>query len=487
MRPRCALVGQREKRQIAGAQARAWLHRHLLAVASAGFVLLALPVVWRGAPLADDFANCLRPAQDGLGTTLADSWDRLGAIRPARFLEILLTHGVCERLPFGFAIAVPLALTLAVAWLLRGLLRDLRFAAPWPDVAGTVWLLQPLGTEAALWPAALHVPLGLALALGSLRLLRRGRWAWGVLAAAGAFGSAEQTILALPVAAWVTGPSQHRRKGSLLILGLVAALGLAVLVFPGEDQRLQAGLVERLTALLDDPAFYVQFPAVGLGLHSIPLALWWALPWSLLALAAGAVAGGWLAAHPGGSTGIGLRLPTIREAATAVALLAAINGPVLANVPRQGSPRVFTPTWLLVAALVAVVFSQTHLRRPHLAGSVAGLLAAGAVLSLTLSVSVRLDSADAVELAAHQVAARAGDGADVAVCEVPRAVTEPAPRGAFAVNDFLYDWAATDAVAYHTGQAVTVQVFTDECPTGAETSADLVASFSQLTDLRQGR
>ena len=37
------------------------------------------------------------------------SWQQLGAIRPARFLEILLTAGVCRSLPFGVAIAVSAA------------------------------------------------------------------------------------------------------------------------------------------------------------------------------------------------------------------------------------------------------------------------------------------------------------------------------------------------------------------------------------------
>src|SRR5215207_4360312 len=148
--------------------------RGVFAAAVAAIIALGLPVIWRGAPLGDDFNNCLAPLEMGLPAFAAASWDRLGMIRPARFLEILLTTGVCRALPFGVAIAVPLLLTLAVALLVRGLLRDLDTPAPWPDIGGALWLLQPLGTEAALWPAALHVPLGLVFALIALRFFRRG-------------------------------------------------------------------------------------------------------------------------------------------------------------------------------------------------------------------------------------------------------------------------------------------------------------------------
>ena len=71
------------------------------------FVAIAIPVVWRGAPLADDFNNCVAPVELGLGGFIAASWHQLGAIRPARFLEILLT-AASAALPFGVAIVVPL-------------------------------------------------------------------------------------------------------------------------------------------------------------------------------------------------------------------------------------------------------------------------------------------------------------------------------------------------------------------------------------------
>ena len=97
----------------------------ILCIAILAFVAIAAPVVWRGAPLADDFNNCVAPVELGLGGFMATSWHQLGAIRPARFLEILLGAAVCGSAPFGVAILVPLLLTLAVAWLARGLLRDL--------------------------------------------------------------------------------------------------------------------------------------------------------------------------------------------------------------------------------------------------------------------------------------------------------------------------------------------------------------------------
>ena len=45
------------------------------------------------------------------------------------------------------------------------------------------------------------------------------------------------------------------------------------------------------------------------------------------------------------------------------------------------------------------------------------------------------------------VAARIPDGASVAVCRVRRTVVEPAPRGAFAVHEFIYEWAAERALS----------------------------------------
>lgn len=455
--------------------------RLVLGGAAAAVVAVAAPVIWRGAPLADDFNNCLAPIEFGLGGFLAQSWDRLGMVRPARFLEIVLTTGVCQTLPFGVAIAVPLALTLVVALLAVGLLRDLGVPGPWPEVAGALWLLQPLGTEIALWPAALHVPLGLALALGALRLHHRGRHGWAAVAGVAAALSAEQVILALPLCAWLVTPRPQRRRAAGTAAGAMAGVLTAFVLWPGADARLDAGLGERLSGLVADPGFYVGFPAVGIGAHSIPLAVQWALPWSLLVLAAvaglGVLAARWV------PSGAGLDGRGFLRGAVAVgAVVALANAPVLLAVPRQGSPRLFAPTWLILTVAAAVLAGRVAWRRTRLLGGLAGLFGAGAILSLALSVSVRLASADFTERSAERIAAAVPDGGDVAVCGVRRTVTEPAPRGAFAVHELVYDWAADDALAYYTGQRATFHLAGDvwqrPCPDAAE--VDAVLSFDDL-------
>ena len=49
-------------------------------------------------------------------------------------------------------------------------------------------------------------------------------------------------------------------------------------------------------------------------------------------------------------------------------------------------------------------------------------------------------------------------------------MVEPAPRGAFAVQDYLYDWAAQDALRYYTGRQVTFRIHEADgehsCPEG---------------------
>jgi hypothetical protein len=455
--------------------------RVVLAGTAAVFVAVGAPVVWRGAPLADDFNNCLAPIEMGLGGFLAASWERLGMVRPARFIEILLTTGVCRTLPFGVAIAVPLLLTLGVALLARGLLRDLDLPAPWPEVGAALWLLQPLGTEAALWPAALHVPLGLGLALGALRLHRRGLHALAAVAGLGAALSVEQVILALPLAAWLVTPERERRRAAATSAGVAVLVLTAFALWPGTDARLAAGLAERVAGLVAAPSFYVTFPAVGLGVHSIPLALGWALPLSLAVLVCGAALGLLVARRLPPGPGLD-RGRTLRMMAAAAAVVAFANVPVLLAVPRQGSPRVFTPTWLIVVLAVTVLGAYVRWRRPVLVGMPAGLFAAGAVLSLALSVSVRLASADFAEQAAQVIAEAVPDGSDVAVCGVRRTVVEPAPRGAFAVHELIYDWAADDALAYHTGQRASFhlagELWETPCPDAG--SVDALFTFDEL-------
>lgn len=456
--------------------------RAALAFAVLTFVAIGAPVVWRGAPLADDFNNCLAPLEKGFAGFLAESWDRLGMMRLARFVEILLTTGVCRTLPFGVAILVPLALTVIVAMLARGLLRDLRTPAPWADIGGALWLLQPLGTEAGLWPASLHVPLGLAFALAALRLVHRGRYMWAALASAGAALSVEQTILALPFAAWLVTPAVRRRRAVTIVAAVSLVALSAFAMWSGSDPRLRVSAIEHVTALVSDPVFYVGFPAVGLGLHSIPLAVRWALPWSVLALATGASLGALGARALPRGAGIS-RNEAVRWVGAVAALLALANAPVLLNVPHQGSPRIFAPTWLALVLAIGALGSRVRWRWPLLVGASGGAFAAGALLSMSLSVSVRLASADFNERAAHLVAARAQDGAEVAVCGVRRTVTTPAPRGAFAVHELVYDWAAPRALTYYTGERATFHLAGElwqqrRCPDATE--VDLVIAFDDL-------
>ncbi len=459
------------------------LGRLLLGVASLTLLAVSLPVIIRGAPLADDFHNCLAPHDRGLLGFMSDSVERLGVIRPARFLEILLTTGVCQRLPFGIAIAVGLLLTFVVALLLRRLLTMLGSPAPWPDVAAAVWLLQPLGTEAALWPAALHVPLGLAAALGSLIAFRGGRLWLGALLGLAAMLSVEQTILALPLAAWLVSSPERRRSVTITTTVLAATVVLAYLLLPGDDPRLSAGAAARVHGLLADPAFFVRYPAVGFGAESIPLGVRWAGPVSAVVLVAGAVAGWqWMrrvrpAPPPVGSW-------NVRSLLAVAMLIVLVNAPVALSQPRQGSPRLFTPTWLVLAAVAGLGLGWAARRRHRmLLGAAAGLYLSGAVLSLALSAWVRVETAAVVERIAHGLAAKTSDGDTVMVCEVPRAAVAPAPRGAFAVQDYLYEWSAADALRYYTGRRAVVHVVPTgsgaECRSG---SATLVVPFDQVAE-----
>ena len=446
------------------------------------FGAIATPVVWRGAPLADDFNNCVAPLELGLGGFLKASWQQLGAIRPARFLEILVTGSICGSLPFGLAILVSLLLTVAIAFLARGVLRDLGTSALWANVGGALWLLQPLGTEAGLWPAALHVPLGLALALIAVRLYRRGRLGWGAVANLGAALSVEQVILPLPLAAWLVAPAGERRRAAAASAAVAAAVLGSVMLWPGANPRLRVGILERISGLAADPSFYVGFPAVGMGIHSIPLAVWWALPWSVLVLALGAVMGWLIGPHLAAANRTVPRRDLLRGLIAFTAVIVLANVVVVFAVPQQGSPRVFAPTWLVLAVAAGAGGAAVRWRRTRLLGAAGGLFAAGVLLSLMLSVSVRLRSADFTVRAAGLVAARTADGGRVAVCGVRRTVVQPAPRGAFAVHEFIYEWAAERALQYYTGRHATIvlsgELWNRPCPSIPD--VDAVISFDEL-------
>jgi hypothetical protein len=461
--------------------------RRLLAVVTVLFLAVVTPVVLKGAPLADDFHTCLRPVQDGsYGPFLRDSWREMGAVRPARFLEIAAIAGLCQRVPFGFVILIPLALKLAVALVLRELLRDLRLQPPWPEIGAALWLVEPLGTEAALWPSALHIPLGLGLAVGALRLYRRGRLGWAAALTLAACLCVEQVIFAFPLAVWLVVPPEQRRRAALVATGVVVPLLAVYATWPGADFRTAVPLTRRLAAFLVEPQWYVVFPANGLGLHSGWWALVWAFPLSLAMLALGVAAGARAApALLAGPPGPGLeRRAMVGWGIGVAALLALVNLPLIVTLPRGHTPRTFTPSWLVLDAVAVLALSRLPWRRPRLAGAAGGTLLALLLLSLALSVSVRVRTAEFTEASSRWLASHVPERGSVEVCDVPRNVVEPAPLGAFALHELHWEWATQDATRYYTGRTITVRragrYWPRPCP--SQPPADLTVDF---TDLRR--
>ena len=448
------------------------------------FVAVTLPVVVGGGPLADDYHNCIRPTEVGYDGFLGESARALGVVRPARFVEIFTIGSLCRRVPFGVVILVPLGLTLLVAFAIRGLLRDLHVPGAWPGVGGAIWLLHPVGAESALWPSALHVPLGLLAAVWALRWYRRERYLAATVAALAAFLSVEQTILALPLAAWLVSEGEGRRRSALWCVSAAGVIAVAYALGPGTDPRAAVPLVERATSIVEDPLWYLEFPAVGLGLHSIPLAIVWAFPVSLLLLAGGAwlgIVGRRRLATGEPPTGLDRR-SLARAALATAALLVLVNLPLMTTVPRGHDPRTFSPTWLIVAVLVPLIATRVVLPRAAWVWAVAGAVAVACILSLALSVWVRYRTAGFTEASMRAIADRISDGQVVQVCGVERAVTWPAPAGSYALNEFVYDWAAHDALAYHTGRQARFRLagplWGTDCPTRDE--ADLVVGFDEL-------
>jgi hypothetical protein len=463
---------------------RMQLSRLLLPTVAALFVLITLPLIVRGEPLADDFHNCLRPTEIGLGGFLGESASRLGAVRPARFLEIFAIAPLCRRAPFGLIILIPLALTLLVAFLLRGLLRDLDVPDPWPEIGAAVWLLHPVGAEAALWPSALHVPLGLALALGALRLHLRDHPGWGTLAALGAFLSLEQTILALPLAVWMIMRGDGRRR-SVILTGVVAGVvSVAYATWAGWDPRSAIPFSERVAGIFKDLRWYAEFPPAGLGLYSIPLALWWAFPLSAFLVPLGA----WLGTRLRSALGVeyrprGLNRRQLTHWALGIlVLIILVNLPLMTTVPRGHSPRTFSPTWLILSALLPLVVTRVAFPRAQWVWAGAGAFAVVALLSIALSVSVRLQTEEFTETTSRYLAAQVSDGELIAVCGVRRTVTTPAPLGDFALHQFIYPWAAHDSLLYYTGRHARFRLggplWGTNCP--RLDGADFVVTFDQL-------
>jgi hypothetical protein len=447
------------------------------------FLLIVIPVVIHGSLLADEYLICMRPVHDGgYGPYLHAIWQDTGVVRPARFVELFLISKICTSAPYGIAIAVPLALKFVVAALLYGLLRDLRLPSPWPEAGASMWLLEPLGTEAALWPAALHVNLGLALALASLLLFRRDRVGWATVATLGASLSLEQAIFALPLAVWLVSPGDRRRRNVILCASVVAIVLLAYTIWPGENSRTAVPLAERVSSAVKDPSWYVIFPAVGLGLHSGLFGFLWAFPVSIPVVLAGAVGSALLvpmllSAHRAPPRA----RPMARGGLLAVAMVLLVNIPLITTPDRGHSPRTFTPTWLVLAAAAALAGARVRWKRPRLLGLLAGTFAAFAVLSLILSVAARVQTTEVDQAAARWIAERTDDGDVVAVCGATRRVFEPAPAGDYhlaAINADSGEW-----VEYYTGRVVTIRRSGEEfggpwCPNLRD--ADLIIRFPRL-------
>jgi len=450
--------------------------------------VVTLPVVLRGAPLRDDFDVCLSPRwTSGPERMLSELWQELGVVRLlGRFTELAIIAGLCQKVPFGTIILIPLLVTCAVGFVLHRLLSDLGVRAPWPEIGAALWFLQPLGTEAALWPAALHVPLGLLLALTALRLFIRGRLALAALSSLAASWTLEQVLFALPLAAWLVTPTRYRTRATI-VSGTVSIAMLAAFVsWPGLSTRTAVPLTGRLAAIVTEPDWYVKFPAVGTGTISIPMAAIWSLPWSVVVLATGALVGALSAPSLiGRPRAAWPRNEQVRLAAALAGLVVVVSLPLMVTLPHEHGPRVFTPVWILLSAFAAIAGSRIAWRRLRLAGAAAGLFAAGALLSLAFSVSVRLETADFTETTSRWIGAQVPDGGRAVVCDVARTVVEPAPNGPFALHEFHERWAAQAAIEYYSGRRVEIArtgIYWDASCADLQ-PADLVVSFETLRRL----
>ncbi|MGH9197839.1 MAG: hypothetical protein ACRD1T_19115, partial [Acidimicrobiia bacterium] len=202
------------------AEATAWGWVFLIACLVL-FAAVTVPVVLNGAPLLDDFGRCVDPQKAGYWQY---HWKSQGIFRPATSIEIVVTNSLCRTVPFAFVILIPWLLTIGIAFLTRSFLRDVGVPSPWSEIGAGLWLLAPLGSESALWPAAFHVTLGLGLALLALRCFHRGRILVGALLGLGSYLSVEQTIFALPLAAFLVSPRDKRVRA--LMSSAVLSVGV---------------------------------------------------------------------------------------------------------------------------------------------------------------------------------------------------------------------------------------------------------------------
>jgi hypothetical protein len=321
-----------------------------------------------------------------------------------------------------------------------------------------------------------------------LRLYRRGALGWGAAATLAAVLSVEQAIFAIPLAVWLVTPPEHRRRATAVAGIVVVTVLIAYSAWPGTNVRQAVSLSERITNVATEPEWYLFFPAMGLGLYSGAMAVLWALPWSLGALASGAFLGSRAAPRLlSASTRARLGGRAVRTglAATA-ALVVLVNLPLI--VTEVGySARTFTPTWLVLSSVAAIAGARVAWRRSRLVGALAGTFAAVALLSLALSVSVRVRTDRFDEAAASWIADRTEDGDIVAVCDVGRTVVEPAPLGAFhlhALHSASGEW-----IEFFTGRVVDVRrsgerYWGARCPD--LDGADLVIRFPELVQAVAG-
>jgi hypothetical protein len=104
------------------------------------------------------------------------------------------------------------------------------------------------------------------------------------------------------------------------------------------------------------------------------------------------------------------------------------------------------------------------------------------LLSLALSVSVRVETAEFTEASSRWLASQVPEGGSVEVCNVPRTVVEPAPLGAFALHELHWEWATQDATRYYTGRSIAVRraghYWPRPCPSLPR--ADLTLDFADL-------
>jgi hypothetical protein len=441
------------------------------------FAAVTVPVLIEGAPHLDDFGRCVDPQKPGYWQ---DHWEAQGLFRPTTTIEIVVTNGLCGTVPFGLVILIPWLLTIGVAFATRSLLRDIEVPSPWSEIGPGLWLLAPLGTETALWPATFHVAFGLALALMALRSFHRGRILFGAALALGSYLSVEQAILALPLAAFMVSPRDARIKALMSSAALSIAVLLVYSQWGGTTFGMAVSLSQRIENVFRDPEEYAIMPAIGLGVQSIPAAIGWAFPISVLVLALGVMVGWLVGPKLLRPTGLAERWLRKKHALGALVLLVLINLPVALDFPHQHSPRLFTPSWLALVILATIAGSQKYWARPRVTGAVAGALIAGAFLSLTLSSWVRLQTSPLVEAAMKRIAAETPEGGVVAICGRTRTLVQPELYGAFSVHEFM--GLPGEAYEYYTGEAAEIRLggyaAGSRCPD--TTGADVIFDFQEL-------